>query len=330
MMTIAKRILFTQLIQAFLGLVYCLPILAIAAPYPERSIKWIVPYPPGGTTDVVARNVAQNMSEQLGQPIVIENKPGAGGQIAINYVAKAPADGYTLLVSDASLATVQSLYKSLPFNPQTDLSAVSLFVTVPHVVVVNPALKVNTLGELIKLNKQQTEKMVFSSGGLGSPLHLAGESLKLATGLDWLHVPYKGAGPAIFAVVSNEAQIATPSLPAVLAQIQAKKLDVLAIMGDKRSPSLPTVPTVLELGYPKATAIGWVGLHAPAGVDAEVMTKLANVSKQALKSPQLQGRLQEQGATISTDLSSSDYAKFVATQSAHWNQVVKAAGIQAE
>jgi tripartite-type tricarboxylate transporter receptor subunit TctC len=329
MMTRAKRLL-TLLTQTFFTLACSLPILAMAAPYPDRPIKWIVPYPPGGTTDVIARNVAQNMSEQLGQPIVIENKPGAGGQIAINYVAKAPADGYTLLVSDASLATVQSLYKSLPFNPQTDLGAVSLFVTVPHVVVVNPTLKVTTLSDLIKLNKQQTDKMVFSSGGLGSPLHLAGESLKLATGLDWLHVPYKGAGPAIFAVVSNEAQIATPSLPGVLAQIQGKKLDALAIMADKRSPSLPTVPTVLELGYPKATAIGWVGLHAPAGVDAEVMSKLTNVTKQTLKNPQLQSRLQEQGATISADLTPSDYAKFVAAQSAHWNQVVKAAGIQAE
>jgi tripartite-type tricarboxylate transporter receptor subunit TctC len=329
-MKIPKRLFFSLITQTFLSLVCCLSISVFAASYPDRPMKWIIPYPPGGTTDVIARNIAQNMSEQLGQPIVIENKPGAGGQIAMNYVAKAPADGYTLLVSDASLATVQSLYKSLPFNPQADLAAVSLFVTVPHIVVVNPALKVSSLNELIRLNKQQAEKMVFSSGGLGSPLHLAGESLKLATGLDWLHVPYKGAGPAIFAVVSNEAQIATPSLPAVLAQIQGKKLDALAIMGDKRSPALPNVPTVLELGYPKATAIGWVGLHAPAGVDAEVLSKLAVVTKRSLKNPLLQSRLQEQGATISSDINSGEYAKFVGIQSAHWNQVVKSAGIQAE
>lgn len=325
-----KSCVFCRLQFYLLGLLYCLPLLAMAANYPDRPIKWIVPYPPGGTTDVIARNVAQNMSELLGQPIVIENKPGAGGQIAMSYVAKSPADGYTLLVSDASLATVQSLYKSLPFNPQTDLSAVSLFVTVPHIVVTNPSLKVANLGELIKLNKQRAEKLVFSSGGLGSPLHLAGESLKLATGLEWLHVPYKGAGPAIFAVVSDEAQIATPSLPAVLSQIQGKKLDALAMMSDSRSPALPTVPTVAEAGFPRATAIGWVGLHSPAHLDSKVLNKLASISKQVLKNAQLQSRLQEQGATISSDLSPGEYAKFVTTQSVHWNQVVKAAGIQAE
>jgi len=326
----SKR-LFTACLQSLLlSLVCLLPTLAIAATYPDRPIKWIVPYPPGGTTDVIARNIAQNMSEILGQPIVIENKPGAGGQIAMNYVAKSAADGYTLLVSDASLATVQSLYKALPFNPQTDLSAVSLFVTVPHIVVTNPAMKVSNLGELIRLGKQQNEKLVFSSGGQGSPLHLAGESLKLATGLDWLHVPYKGAGPAIFAVVSNEAQIATPSLPAALSQIQGKKLDALAIMSDKRSPALPNVPTVVEAGYPKATAIGWVGLHSPSGLDLQILNKLASVSRQTLKNAQLQSRLQEQGATISADMSPGEYAKFVVTQSMHWNQIVKTAGISAE
>jgi tripartite-type tricarboxylate transporter receptor subunit TctC len=270
------------------------------------------------------------MSEILGQPIVIENKPGAGGQIAMNYVAKSSSDGYTLLVSDASLATAQSLYKTLPFNPQADLSAVSLFVTVPHIVVVNPTLKVSSLSELIKLNKQQSEKLVFSSGGLGSPLHLAGESLKLATGLNWLHVPYKGAGPAIFAVVSNEAQIATPSLPAVLSQIQGQKLEALVIMADKRSPALPMVPTVVEAGYPRATAIGWVGLHAPAGTDIQILNQLVGAAKQAFKNTQLQSRLQEQGAIVNADLSPSEYAKFVAIQTAHWSQVVKAAAIQAE
>jgi tripartite-type tricarboxylate transporter receptor subunit TctC len=300
-----------------------------AAAYPDRPIHWIVPYPPGGTTDVIARNVAQAMAELLGTSIVIDNKAGAGGQIAMNAVAKADGDGYTLLVSDASLATAPSLYKTLPFDPIKDLSAVALFVTVPHIVVVNPKVPVKSLAELIALTKKDPGKIYFSSGGIGSPLHLAGEALRLETGITWTHVPYKGAGPAILAVMAGEAQVATPSLPAALPQVQGGKLVALAVSSAKRVASLPEVPSVAEAGYPKATAFGWVGLHAPAGTPKAVMEKLESAAGQAMTGPALRKRMQDQGADIVAQ-SGATYSKLVSDEAARWKAVVQASGIKPE
>jgi tripartite-type tricarboxylate transporter receptor subunit TctC len=306
----------------------CAVVPAIAA-YPDKPIHWIVPYPPGGTTDVIARNVAQSMAELLGTSIVIDNKAGAGGQIAMNAVAKADGDGYTLLVSDASLATAPSLYKTLPFDPTKDMSAVALFVTVPHIVVVNPKVPVKNLAELIALTKKDPGKIYFSSGGIGSPLHLAGEALRLETGIAWTHVPYKGAGPAILAVVAGEAQVATPSLPAALPQVQGGKLVALAVSSAKRVASLPDVPSVAEAGYPKAAVFGWVGLHAPANTPKAVMERLEATTTQAMKGADLRKRMQDQGADIVAQ-SGAAYGKLVSDEAARWKAVVQAAGIKPE
>ena len=302
---------------------------AIAQNYPNRPVRWVVPYPPGGTTDVIARNVAQATSEKLGVAIVVENKAGAGGLIGMDAVAKATADGYTFLVSDASLATAPSLYKKMPFDPAKDLEAVALFVTVPHVIVVNPSLPVTNVAELVALSKKQPGKLNFSSGGLGSPLQLAGEVFRVATGVEWTHVPYKGAGPAILAVVSDEAQVAAPSVPAVLGQISGGKLRAIAVTSEKRIPNLRDVPTVFELGYPKAAMTGWVGLHAPAGTPQQMSARMHAAVAQALASPALQTRLLEQGATLDAG-SAEAYAKMVASEIARWRVIVQAAGITPE
>ena len=302
---------------------------APAADYPIRPIHWIVPYPPGGTTDVLARDVAQAVSQVLGQPIVIDNRGGAGGQLAMNDVAKATPDGYVLLVSDASLATAPSLYRQLPFDPVKDLQAVARFATVPHIVVVSPAVKAETLGELIALSKQSPGTLNFGSGGVGSPLHLAGEALRIETGIAWTHIPYKGAAPAILAVIGNEVQIATPSLPAALAFVQAGKLRALAVMSPQRLAVLPQVPTVAELGYPKATVQGWVGLHAPAATPASVVSTLEAAVAKALQRSELRERVAGQGADIAVQ-SSTAYAHFVADEAARWKQVVQAAAIPPE
>jgi tripartite-type tricarboxylate transporter receptor subunit TctC len=302
---------------------------ALAADYPDRPIHWVVPYPPGGTTDVLARDVAQAVAQVLGQPIVIDNRGGAGGQIAMNDVAKATPDGYTLLVSDASLATAPSLYKQLPFDPVNDLQAIARFATVPHIVVVNPELHAKSLGELIALSKETPGALSFGSGGVGSPLHLAGEALRIETGIAWTHIPYKGAAPAILAVISNEVQVATPSLPAALAFVQAGKLRALAVMSPRRLAVLPEVPTVAELGYPKATVQGWVGLHAPAGTAPDVVKMLEAAVTKALQSPELRERLTAQGADIAVQ-SGIAYAQFVDDEARRWKQVVQVAGIPQE
>ncbi|MGP1614740.1 MAG: Bug family tripartite tricarboxylate transporter substrate binding protein, partial [Pollutimonas bauzanensis] len=297
-----------------------------AASYPERPITWIVPYPPGGTTDVVARNIAQAMSGNLGVSIVVENKAGAGGQIAMAAVARAKPDGYTLLVSDASLATAPSLYKNMQIDPFKDLQAVCLFVTVPHVLVVTPTVKASSLSELIALTRQSSGKINFGSGGVGSPLHLAGAALQMETGMEWTHIPYKGAGPAIMAAISGEVKVATPSLPAALPQIAAGKLRPLAVTSYKRVATLPDVATIGELGYPKATAFGWVGLHAPAGTPADAIQRLEDAAGKTMDDPDLAKRLQAQGADIMFERRSG-YGKLVSEEAVRWQGVVKTLGL---
>jgi tripartite-type tricarboxylate transporter receptor subunit TctC len=299
---------------------------ALASDYPDHPIHWIVPYPPGGTTDVIARYVAQAVGSILHGTIVMDNRAGAGGQIAMNAVTKADPDGYTLLVSDASVATVPSLYKQLMFDPVKDLQAVALFATVPHIVVVNPNVPAKTLSELIALSKNAPGTLNFGSGGVGSPLHLAGEALRVDTGIAWTHIPYKGAAPAILAVVSNEVQVATPSLPAALSLVQSGQLRALAAMSPKRLASLPNVPTVAEQGFPKATVVGWVGLHAPAGTPANVRSTIEAAVNTALQNPELRERLAAQGADITPE-PGVVYGKRVADEAARWKEIVKAAGI---
>lgn len=302
---------------------------ASAADYPDHPIHWVVPYPPGGTTDVLARRVAQSVSEILGQPVVIDNRGGAGGQIAMNAVAKAAPDGYMLLVSDASLATAPSLYRQLTFDPIKDLQAVARIATVPHIVVVNPGVKAASLTNLIALSRQAPGTLNFGSGGVGSPLHLAGEALRIETGMAWTHIPYKGAGPAVLAAISGEVQVATPSLPAALALVQAGQLRALAVMSPGRLAALPEVPSVTELGHAKATVVGWVGLHAPSGTPQAITGMLEAAVTKALQSEEMRAHLAIQGADVAPQ-SGSDYGRFVSDEVTRWKRVVEVAGIPRE
>ena len=305
-------------------------ITGFAQTYPDKPIKWVVPYPPGGTTDVVARSIAQAIGERLGATIVIENKAGAAGVIGMQAVAKVAPDGYTFLVSDASLATAPSLNKQLSFDPLKDLQAVFLFVTVPHVVLVSPTSGMQTLGDLLARAKQQPQALNFASGGIGSPLHLAGEALRTSTGSQWVHVPYKGGGPAILAVMSGDAQLVTPSLPSVMGHIQSGKLKALAVTSAARLNSLPSIPSVAELGYPGAASMGWIGLHAPAGLPNAILEKTESAARGAMADPSLTKRLVEQGADLAVDPSAKSYSSFVAGEAKRWEKIVKAAGIQPE
>jgi tripartite-type tricarboxylate transporter receptor subunit TctC len=300
-----------------------------AQAYPARPIRWVVTYPPGGTTDVIARNVAQAVGDLLGVAIVVENRAGAGGVIGMDAVAKAAPDGYTFLVSDASLATAPSLYAKVPFDPVKDLTAVGQFVTVPHVIVVNAGLPVKDVRDLLALAKREPGRLNFSSGGIGSPLHLAGEVFRAATGIEWTHVPYKGANPAILAVVSGEAQVAAPSVPGVIGQIAGGKLRALAVTSPRRLDLLKDVPTVADLGFPRAQMFGWVGLHSPAATPAAIQARMQAAVAQALAAPALQTRLGEQGATVTAG-SPDDYHRLITDQIALWRRVVADAGIKPE
>jgi tripartite-type tricarboxylate transporter receptor subunit TctC len=302
----------------------------LAQTYPDKPIKWVVPYPPGGTTDVVARSIAQAMGERLGVAIVLENKAGAAGVIGMQAVAKAAPDGYTFLVSDASLATAPSLNKQLSFDPLKDLQAVFLFVTVPHVVLVSPASGLQSLAELLERGKTAPDKLYFASGGIGSPLHLSGEALRTSSGINWVHVPYKGGGPAILAVMSGDAQVVTPSLPSVMGHIQSGKLKALAVTSSVRLNSLPSIPSVAELGYPGAVSMGWIGLHAPASLPSATLEKTEAAARFAMADASLTKRLLDQGADLAVDPTASAYATFVAGEAKRWETIVKAAGIQPE
>jgi tripartite-type tricarboxylate transporter receptor subunit TctC len=260
---------------------------------------------------------------------VVENKAGAGGVIGMDAVAKAAPDGYTFLVSDASLATAPSLYAKVPFDPLRDLTAIGQFVTVPHVIVVNAGLPVKDVRDLLALAKREPGRLNFSSGGIGSPLHLAGEVFRAATGVEWTHVPYKGANPAILAVVSGEAQVAAPSVPGVIGQIAGGKLRALAVTSPRRLDLLKDVPTVTELGFPRAQMFGWVGLHSPAATPAAIQARMQAAVAQALAAPALQARLGEQGATVTAG-SPDDYNRLITDQIALWRRVVADAGIRPE
>jgi len=309
--------------RALLGAALAMPALAQEA----RAMRWVVPWPPGGSTDVIARLIAAQVGPLLGQAVLIENRSGAGGVLGSDAVAKAAADGLTVLVSDGALATAPSLNRSLPFDPAVDLRAVSLAVTLPHVVAVNPAFPAATLGGFIVEAKRRN--LDFGSGGIGSPLHLAGELLRLAAGISWTHIPYRGAAPAVTALLAHEVHVVVPSLPAVLAHIREGRLRGLTITSANRAPLLPNVPTAAEAGLPEAQMTGWVGLHMPAHSAEAAVSRLATAVREALSAPSLRDRLAEQGAQIAAR-GPDDYAGFIAAETARWSGVIRAAGIQPE
>lgn len=305
---------------------------AVAQNYPVRTVRWIVTYPPGGTTDVIGRIVAEAVGRDLKVSIVVDNRPGAGGILGMDTVAKAPADGSVYLVSDASLATAPSLYRNLPFDPVRDLRPVGLFATVPHILITGPATPAANLAELIALSHRRNAEghsLNFASGGLGSPLHLSGEAVRAATGIEWTHIPYKGAAPAVLAVVSGEADVATPSSGTVLQQIAGGRVRALAVTSEKRLARLPGVPTFAELGFGRATMSGWVGLHAPAATPAEPMKQMEAAVARALADPAVQARLEDQGAAVQ-NVATAAYGEFVAREFVRWKSLVDAAGLKPE
>ena len=307
-------------------------LLAMALPvsaqtYPDKPIKIYHGFAAGGGADLLLRTLLPQLSENLGQQVVIEYRPGAGGNIAMEAVARAAPDGYTLLMGTPGLAINPSLYANLPFDPLKDFAPVSLIGTVQNVLIVNPAVSAKDVRELIALAKAKPGKLNFASSGTGTSLHLAGELFKVSTGVDIVHIPYKGGAQAMTDVISGQAEMMWNVLPSALPQIKAGTVKALAVTGKVRSDALPDVPTMREAGVTDYTAITWNGILAPANTPKAIIAKLNDAIVKALQTPEMRGKY----AAIGQDLAWStpeEFAAFIAEESARWSKTIRTAGIK--
>ena len=296
-----------------------------AQDYPTRAVTVIVPQAPGGTNDIVARVLAEELSKSLGQPFVVENRPGAGGNIGTQLAARAKPDGYTLLVTISSSQAINpALYKQIPFDPVKDFEPITLLGSVPNVLVANPALPANSIQDLIALAKAKPGELKYASAGNGTLNHLLGEMLKTSTNIDLVHVPYKGVAPAITDVLGGFVPMAFASLPSVVSHLKNGKLKALGVSSVKRSPVLSDVPAIGET-VPGYSADLWVGLFAVARTPKEITAKLHAETLKALGTPAVREKLEAQGVEIATSTPEELAAKLKADL-ALWAQVVKASG----
>ena len=288
--------------------------------WPSRPVRIVVPYPAGGSSDVVARLIAQSLQEALGQPVVIENKAGANGNIGAEFVANA-SDGHTFLLADVlALAISGSVYTKLRFNPAKDLVGVGMLAYSPHLLVVHPSVPANSIKELADLSKR--ESLNFAVTAIGSPPHLAGAAIARATGSQWQYIPYKGGAQAITDTVGGQAQVLMNGMLATLPHVQSGKLKVLGVSKRTRMALIPNVPTLAESGVPGFESGSWQGLLAPAGMPAAAMQRLNAELTRIIRSPDLRARLAAQGAEVST-MNPKEFAQFYAAEHERWSKVVK-------
>jgi tripartite-type tricarboxylate transporter receptor subunit TctC len=298
--------------------------------WPSKPVRLMVPFPPGGSTDIVARIVAQKLSAQLGQPLVIENRGGAGGSLGTAVVAKAPADGYTLVVATTSTHVVAPVvYPKLDYDAVKDFAPISLIAVTPYLLVVNPAVPAKSVKELVQLMRSQPGRLNYASAGVGSTTHLAMEMLKAASGTFTVHIPYNGNGPAGTAVVAGQVEALFGSMPALLPQAKSGRVRALAVGTPRRSPSMPEVPTVAESGYPGFDASLWLALMAPAGTPAGVIERLNKETVSALAAAETKEALDKAGAEAITS-SPAELAALVRDGLAKYGPVVRAAGVKPE
>jgi tripartite-type tricarboxylate transporter receptor subunit TctC len=299
---------------------------ALAQGYPMRPVKIVVPFPPGGPTDIVGRLVATKLSESLGQQFVVENRAGAGGTVGSEAVAQTAADGYTLLYgSTSTLAMAPSLYRTLAYDPRKSFAPISLVSIGPLLIVVNASVPATTLAQLIALAKEKPGSLNYSSAGNATPPHLAAEMFKSMTGVDMVHVPYKGGAPALQAVTAGEVQVLFEGLVTLLPQIKAGRLRALAISGNARDPALPDVPTVAEAGLPAFQVMFWSGLVAPVGTPPEVVSTLNAALRQALAGNDARDTLTRLGL-VPAGNAPAEFARFIDAEILRWGQVIKSSG----
>ncbi|HLS86615.1 MAG TPA: tripartite tricarboxylate transporter substrate binding protein [Burkholderiales bacterium] len=299
---------------------------ALAQSYPSKPIRIIVPVPPGGATDTMTRHLADQLSPRLGQPLIVENRPGAGGTVGAGFVAKQDPDGYTMLMGfTGTIAIAGSLYKSLPFDPLKDLEPVSMIVLNPLVLVTREGLPAKDVKGYVALAKQKANGMTYGSPGKGSSIHLTGEIFARATGTQLLHVPYKGSGPAMQDLYGGRLDSIFGDLMQLMPVIQSGKVNAIAVTSRKRNPLLPKLPTIAESGYPDFEVISWHGLFVPAGTPAEIVAKLYREVSATLKGPAMTKFLTERGGEI-VDLPPAEAKQFVQKEAARWAGRVKEVG----
>jgi tripartite-type tricarboxylate transporter receptor subunit TctC len=304
------------------------PVLAFAQAYPSKPLRMIVPFPAGGPADIFGRGLAQGMAAELGQPVVVENVGGVGGVLGVDRALKSAPDGYTLGFNSGSTLSIApySLAK-MPYDVKKDVALITLVVRVPEVLAVHPSLPVNSLGELIDYARKNPGKVNFGSAGGGSITHLAGELLKSEAKIDLVHVPYKGAAPAVSDLVGGQVQMGIFDVPVLLGHIRSGKLKALSVTSATRAPTLPDVPTTAEGKYPNVTSDNWYGLVVPAATPAEIQKRLNTAAVTALKSPAVAEQFAKVGGLASPG-SPQDYASFLAAEQAKWSKVVTAIGFK--
>lgn len=301
-----------------------------ASNWPNKPVKWVVPFPPGGAMDAIARTLGEVASRKLGQPFIVENKAGAGGNIGADYVAKQPADGYTLMITSIGMATNGALYNKLSYNPIKDFAPVSLLAVVPNVLVVSPHQKdIKSAKDLVAKAQQNPDKLTYASAGNGTSIHLAGANFTALTGVKMLHIPYRGSGPAITDLLGGQVDVMFDSITSARPHIQAGKLKALGVTTKTRSTSLPDVPTLAEAGITGYEVSPWFAAFMPAGTPPAIVEKLGKTLNEAMTDPEVKKRLDFIGAEPigSTPQALGQHLK---TETERWTALIKSAGITAD
>lgn len=326
MTTLRRRVLATSIAL----LAACAVPFARAQAWPAKPIRIVVPFPAAGTTDILARAAAQKMTEAWSQQVVVDNRPGAAGNIGAELVAKAAADGYTLLMGTVGTHAINaSLYAKMPYDHVKDFTPVVLVAGVPNVLVVHPSVPAASVAELIAFGKANPGKLNFASSGSGTSIHLAGELFKVSTGVAMQHVPYKGSAPALADLLGGQVQLMFDNLPSALPHIKSGKLRALAVTSAARAPALPEVPTVAESGVPGFEASSWFGLLAPAGTPAEIVAKINGELARWIATPEAREKLLAQGANAAGG-TPEDFARHIAAETEKWARVVKQSGARVD
>jgi len=303
---------------------------ALPQDYPSRPIRMIVPFPAGGTADLLARQIGQTMGEALRQQVVIENRTGAGGNIGADLAAKAKPDGYTLLMGTVSTHAINpNLYPNMPYDPVKDFAPVAMVARMPNLLVLHPSVPAANVAELIALAKARPGTLAFASAGNGTTQHLAGELFKKMAGVDMIHVPYKGNAPAVTDLVGGQVQVMFDNIPVSLQQVRAGKLRALAVTGPARSPVLPQLPTVAEAALAGYNITSWFGLYAPSGTSPQIIERLNREANKALSSVPIRRRLTDQGIEPAGG-TPGQFAEFMRAELVKWGKIVRESGARVE